>query len=153
MNMIFVEGKAMKKGFIFYLSVVLMSVLSLNMPLQCFAQQNSVPLEAKADAEYDAENDVNTTLWLAAGGILGTAGSCLLGTIAIGGAYVYQPVPPAERLLGKSAAYVSFYTDAYKARMRRLQLVAATKGVAGGSAVFFLLGTLKIKPWADFVIW
>ncbi len=130
-----------------------MFMLTLDLSVQCFAQQSSVALEAKTDAEYDAEDDVNTVLWLAAGGILGTAGSCLLGSIAIGGAYVYQPVPAAERLLGKSAEYVSFYTDAYKARIRRLQLVAATKGAAGGTAVFFLLGTLNIKPWADFVIW
>ena len=143
----------MNKGFIFYLSVVLMSVLSLNVPLQCFAQRNTVALEAKTDAEYDAEDDVNTALWLAAGGVLGVAGNCLLGSLAVGGAYVYQPVPPPERLLGKSAEYVSFYTDAYKARMRRLQVVAAAKGAAGGAAVFFLLGTLNIKPWADFVIW
>ena len=151
--MIFVKGKDMKRGIIFYLSVVLMSVLSLNVPLQCFAQRNTVALDAKTDAEYDAEDDVNTALWLAAGGVLGIAGNCLLGSLAVGGAYVYQPVPPAERLLGKPAAYVSFYTDAYKARMRRLQLVAATKGAAGGAAVFFLLGTLNIKPWSDFVIW
>ena len=143
----------MKKGVIFQLLAVLMVALSVNMPLRCFAQQNSVALDAKTDAEYDAEDDVNTALWLAAGGVLGTAGSCLLGSIAIGGAYMYQPVPPAERLLGKSAAYVSFYTDAYKAHIRRLQLVAATKGAAGGTAVFFLLGTLNIKPWSDFVIW
>ena len=144
----------MKRGFVFYLSVVLMSVLSLNAPLRCLAQQQStVALDAKTDAEYDAEDDVNTALWLTAGGILGVAGNCLLGSLAVGGAFVYQPVPPAERLLGKSAEYVSFYTDAYKARMRRLQLVAATKGAAGGAAVFFLLGTLKIKPWADFILW
>ena len=151
--MISVEGKEMKRGVIFYLSVVLMSVLSLNVPLQCFAQRNTVAFDAKTDAEYDAEDDVNTALWLAAGGVLGIAGNCLLGSLAVGGAYVYQPVPPAERLLGKSAEYVSFYTDAYKARMRRLQLVAAAKGAAGGAAVFFLLGTLNIKPWADFIIW
>ncbi len=143
----------MKSDVIFRILAVLMVALSLNLPLQCFAQQKSVALKAKADAEYDAEDDVNTTLWLAAGGVLGTVGSCLLGTIAIGGAYVYQPVPSAERLLGKSAEYVNFYTDAYKARIRRLQLVAATKGTLGGSAVFFLLGTLNVKPWADFVIW
>ena len=151
--MIFSEGSHKKRGVLCYALVVMMLGVGLNIPSQCFAQQNSVPLEAKADAEYDAEDDVNTTLWLAAGGILGTAGSCLLGSIAMGGAYIYQPVPPAERLLGKSAEYVSFYTDAYKARMRRLQLVAAIKGAAGGTAVFFLLGTLKVKPWADFVLW
>ena len=141
----------MKRGLLFYILAVLMCALSLNMPLQCLAQQNSVALEAKTDAEYDAEDDVNTALWLVAGGILGTAGSCLLGSVAMGGAYIYQPVPPAERLLGKSAEYVNFYTDAYRARIRRLQSVAALKGAAGGSAVFFLLGMLNIKPWSDFV--
>ncbi|MCY3740934.1 MAG: hypothetical protein OXH00_07930 [Candidatus Poribacteria bacterium] len=141
----------MKRSLLFHALVVLMLILSLHMPLQCLAQQSSVALDAKTDAEYDAEDDVNTTLWLAAGGILGTAGSFLLGSIAMGGAYVYQPVPPAERLLGKSAEYVSFYTDAYKARIRRLQLVAAIKGAAGGTAVFCLLGMLNIKPWSDFV--
>ena len=141
----------MKRGLLFHALVVLMLGLIWHMPLQCLAQQNSVALDAKTDAEYDAEDDVNTALWLAAGGVLGTAGSCLLGSVAMGGAYFYQPVPPAERLLGKSAAYVSFYTDAYKARIRRLQLVAATKGTLGGSAVFFLLGALNIKPWSDFV--
>lgn len=143
----------MKRGLLFHTFVVLMLGLSLNVPLQCVAQQNSVALKAKADAEYDAEDDVNTALWLSAGGVLGVAGTCLLGAVAVGGAYLYQPVPPADRLLGKSAEYVNFYTDAYKARMRRLQLVAATKGALGGSAVFFLLGTLNIKPWSDFVIW
>ena len=143
----------MKRGIIFQILTVLMVVLSVEMPLRCFGQQDSVALKAKADAEYDAEDDVNTALWLSAGGVLGVAGTCLLGTVAVGGAYVYQPVPPADRLLGKSAEYVNFYTDAYKARMRRLQLVAATKGALGGSAVFFLLGTLNIKPWSDFVIW
>ena len=141
----------MKRGLLFHALVVLMLGVVWRMPLQCFAQQNSVALDAKTDAEYDAEDDVNTVLWLAAGGILGTAGSCLLGSVALGAAYVYQPVPPAERLLGKSAEYVSFYTDAYKARIRRLQLVAALKGTAGGSAVFFLLGMLNIKPWSDLV--
>lgn len=143
----------MKKGVIFQLLAGLMVALSVGMPMRCFAQQNSVALKAKADAEYDAEDDVNTAMWLSAGGVLGIAGTCLLGAVAVGGAYVYQPVPPADRLLGKSAEYVNFYMDAYKARMRRLQLVAATKGALGGSAVFFLLGTLNIKPWSDFVIW
>ncbi len=139
----------MQRGVIFQFLVVLMIALSV----QCFAQQGSVALKAKADAEYDAEDDVNTALWLSAGGVLGVAGTCLLGALAVGGAYLYQPVPPADRLLGKSAEYVNFYTDAYKARMRRLQLVAATKGALGGSAAFFLLGTLNIKPWSDFILW
>ena len=143
----------MKRGLLFHVLVVLMLGLSLNMSLYCLAQQNTVALDAKSDAEFDAEDDVNIMLWFAAGGVLGVVGNLPLGAVAIGGAYVYQPVPPAERLLGKSAAYVSIYTDAYKARSRRLQLEAAAKGALGGATVFCLLGMFKIKPWADFVFW
>ena len=142
----------MKRGLLFYVLIVLTLGLSLNM--YCFAQQNTVILGAKSDAEFDAEEDINTTLWLAAGGILGVAGNLPLGIVAMGGAYLYQPIPPVERLLGKPADYVSIYTDAYKARARRLQLEAAGKGALGGSAAFCLLGmVLNIKPWADWVFW
>ncbi len=142
----------MKRGLLFHVLIVLTLGLSLNM--YCFAQQNTVILGAKSDAEFDAEEDINTTLWLAAGGILGVAGNLPLGIVAMGGAYLYQPIPPVERLLGKPADYVSIYTDAYKARARRLQLEAAGKGALGGSAAFCLLGmVLNIKPWADWVFW
>jgi hypothetical protein len=142
----------MKRGLLFYVLIVLTLGLSLNM--YCFAQQNTVILGAKSDAEFDAEEDINTTLWLAAGGILGVAGNLPLGIVAMGGAYLYQPIPPVERLLGKPADYVSIYTDAYKARAQRLQLEAAGKGALGGSAAFCLLGmVLNIKPWADWVFW
>lgn len=143
----------MKRRLLFRVLVVLMSGLSLNFPLQAIAQQNTTAVDAKAAAEYDAEDDVNTTVWLAAGGVLGVVGNLPLGAIAIGGAYVYQPVPPAERLLGKSAEYVTVYTDTYKARSRNLRLSAAAKGALGGAAVFCLLGVVKIKPWADYVFW
>ena len=128
-------------------------MLSFNVPLHAIAQQRTTVIDAKTAAEYDAEDDVNTSVWLAAGGILGVVGNLPLGAVAIGGAYVYQPVPPAERLLGKSAEYVTVYTDAYKAKARSLRLIAAGKGALGGSAVFCMLGLVKIKPWADFVLW
>ena len=144
----------MKRGLLLHILIVLMFGLSLNVPMSCFAQQNTVILAAKSDAEFDAEEDINTTVWLVTGGILGVVGNLPLGAIAIGGAYIYQPIPSAERLLGKPADYVSIYTDAYKARARRLQLEAAGKGALGGSAAFCLLGmVLNIKPWADWVFW
>ena len=80
-------------------------------------------------------------------------GNLPLGAIAVGGAYVYQPVPSADRLLGKSAEYVTVYTDTYKARSRNLRLSAAAKGALGGAAVFCLLGVVKIRPWADYTFW
>ncbi|RKU20946.1 hypothetical protein C6500_07345 [Candidatus Poribacteria bacterium] len=144
----------MKRSLLFQALIALILGFSLNVPMPCFAQQNTIILAAKADAEFDAEEDVNTTVWLAAGGILGVVGNLPLGVVAMGGAYLYQPIPSAERLLGKPADYVSIYTDAYKARARRLQLEAAGKGALGGSAAFCLLGmVLNIKPWADWVFW
>ena len=143
----------MKRGLLFHVLVVLMSGLIFSFPLQAIAQQSTTFTNARTAAEYDAEDDINTTVWLAAGGILGIVGNLPLGAIAIGGAYVYQPVPPAERLLGRSAEYVTIYTDTYQARARSLRLSAATKGALGGAAVFCLLGAIKIKPWTDWVFW
>ena len=143
----------MKRGLLFHILVVLMSGLIVNFPLQAIAQQSTTFTDARTAAEYDAEDDVNTAVWLAAGGILGVAGNLPLGAIAIGGAYVYQPVPPADRLLGKSAEYITVYTDTYKAKTRNLRLSAAAKGALGGAAVFCLLGVVKIRPWADYTFW
>ena len=143
----------MKRGLLFHILVVLMSGLIVNFPLQAIAQQSTTFTDARTAAEYDAEDDVNTAVWLAAGGILGVAGNLPLGAIAIGGAYVYQPVPPANRLLGKSAEYITIYTDTYKAKTRNLRLSAAAKGALGGAAVFCLLGVVKIRPWADYTFW
>ena len=143
----------MKRELLFHILVVLMSVLIFNFPMQAIAQQSTTFTDARTAAEYDAEDNVNTAVWLAAGGILGIAGNLPLGAIAIGGAYVYQPVPPVERLLGKPADYVTVYTDTYQARARSLRLSAAAKGALGGAAVFCLLGAIKIKPWTDWVFW
>lgn len=143
----------MKRGLLFRVLIILMSGLSFSLPLQTIAQQDPTFTDAKTAAEYDAEDDVNTAIWLVAGGILGVVGNLPLGAVAIGGAYIYQPVPRAERLLGKSAEYVTIYTDAYKAKSRNLRLIAAGKGALGGSAVFCMLGMLKIKPWTDWVFW
>ena len=143
----------MKRGRLFHVLVILMSGLSLNFPMTAIAQQRTTVVDAKNAAEYDAEDDVNTAVWLTAGGILGIAGNLPLGAVAIGGAYIYQPVPPAERLLGKSAEYVTVYTDTYKAKTRNLRLIAAVQGALGGATVFCMLGVLKVRPWADFVFW
>ena len=143
----------MKRHLLFHILVVLMSGLSFGIPLPAIAQQRTTVVDAKTAAEYDAEDDVNTSVWIAAAGVLGVVGNLPLGAVAIGGAYVYQPVPPAERLLGKSAEYVTVYTEAYKAKSRNLRLIAAGKGALGGSAVFCMLGMLKIKPWTDWVFW
>ena len=71
-----------------------MAMFSFNFPMTAIAQQHTTVVDAKTAAEYDAEDDVNTAIWLAAGGILGVVGNLPLSAVAVGGAYVYQPVPP-----------------------------------------------------------
>ena len=52
------------------------------------------------------------------------------GLIPLIGIYNYQGAPPPERLLGKSAKYVEFYTDAYKTKTRSLRTKWAAIGTA-----------------------
>ena len=52
------------------------------------------------------------------------------GLIPLIGIYNYQGDPPPERLLGKSAKYVEFYTDAYKTKTRSLRTKWAAIGTA-----------------------
>ena len=62
---------------------------------------------------------------------------CLIGLTAgalapLMGIYYYQSNPPPERLLGKSPEYVEAYTNAYRAKTRRLGTFWAAAGIAGG---------------------
>ena len=71
-------------------------------------------------AEQDAESDTNKIIWFIAGLALS-----ILGLLA---AYIYQQPPPASRLFEKSEEYMLFYTDAYKAKLRLIQVKYALVG-------------------------
>ena len=65
---------------------LLMAVSIFSTPLVIYAQQNTMILEAKADAEKDANRDVNKLAWFAVGlvggtliGFVGAIGGCLIG--------------------------------------------------------------------------
>ena len=65
---------------------LLMAMLIFSAPMLLYAQQNTVILEAKADAEKDAERDVNKLAWFTTGlvggtliGCVGASGGCLIG--------------------------------------------------------------------------
>ena len=137
---------------IFHALVFLMAVLTFSMPFVTLAQENStqarnvgeihqvpVNLLAKAAAERDAATDANQLLW--GGGTFGLAivGGCLLGSVGLLGSYLYEPSPPASRLLGKSPEYILFYTEPYKAKVRNLRVRSSTLGCLGGSLVGGLL--------------
>ena len=71
--------------------------------------------------------------------MLGGGSGCALIYLPFAYARSNTPSPPPERLLGKSPEYVQAYTSAYvKSAKRRRSL-----SVAGGYAVFFLMGLVS----------
>ena len=80
----------------------------------------------------------------------GAAVGCLVGVVAgvsipFIGIHNFQANPPAERLLGKSAEYVEFYTDAYRSKTRSLRGGWAIAGV-GATVGVPLLSWLLLYP-------
>lgn len=80
-------------------------------------------------AENDANADTNKIVWVVVGIALNAAGILI--------AYIYQPAPAASRFLEKSQQYIAFYTDAYRAKTRSIQLTYAGIG-------FIILALLSI---------
>ena len=126
-----------------------------HMPL---GEQNPIRFQAKADAESDAKRDVDVLAYFGKGmsatfaaamcglmtGFIAdltlgygqdylfymTASMSAAGAFSLLIRYYIRPLnPPPERLIGKSAEYVKFYADAYRAKMRTYQI----KSVAAGS--------------------
>ena len=106
---------------------VIMLCLIFYPPFVSHALQNSVRADATAAAERDAVDQVNKPLWF--------FGGCLGGILVIILANIHEPYPPASSLLGKSPEYVSFYTDAFRAKSRNLQTSQAMRGCAANCIV------------------
>ena len=70
--------------------------------------------QAYLTAERDAESDAKKVRWF----FIGFLGS-ILGIII---ASIYEPTPPASRLLGESPEHAALYTDSYKAKSRKIQI-------------------------------
>ena len=71
-------------------------------------------------AEQDAQSDTNKLLWFITG--------LILNVIDIVVAYFYESSPSPTRLLEKSEEEILFYTEAYKAKTRQIQLTSALIG-------------------------
>ena len=125
----------MKINTTFHVLVLFMAGLTFGMPFVTIAQEDPWKFEARVAAERDAEADAKQVLWIGGTFLLGLVGNCFLGSVGLLGAYLYEPVPPASRLMGKSPEYVLFYADAYHAKIRYIQIRASVLGCLGGSIV------------------
>ena len=99
--------------------------------------------QARMDAEQDAELDVSKILWIVVGFFISVIGILI--------AYIYQPNPPATKLMDKSQEYAMFYTEAYKAKARSIQLIYSAVGFAIGAGIsitIFLAGVAMIGSMA-----
>ena len=78
--------------------------------------------QAVVDAQEDAKTDTNKLIWFIAG-LIGNFIGILI-------AYIYQPEPRASQFLEKPEEYTAFYKDAYKVKVRSIQLTYASIGFA-----------------------
>ena len=101
------------------------------------AQQYQTTADVKTAAEQDAEYDVKKVHWF----FIGFCGN-ILGILI---ASVYEPIPPASHLLGKTKTpeFTALYTDAYIAKGQSVQLRQSAIGlaVAIGLAILFAILT------------
>ncbi len=90
--------------------------------------------DAQLRAEQDAESDAKKVRWF----LIGLFGN-IIGILI---ASIYEPTPPASRLLEKSPEYVAGYTDSYKAKSRSVQLRQSVIGLVIPYGIFIFLAIL-----------
>ncbi len=114
-------------------AIILMLFTTMLYPIAAHAQLQQMAQmpqagdiqQADADARRDAHQNVSTISW----GI----GGFFCGLCAVAYVYIDKPQVPTARLVGKSAEYVSFYTDTYKREVRKQRGQSAMIGCLAGS--------------------
>jgi hypothetical protein len=94
-------------------------------------QQHPTPADAQLRAEQDAESDAKKVRWF----FIGLFGN-IIGVLI---ASIYEPAPPASRLLEKSPEYAAMYTDGYKAKSRSVQVRLSVMGLLIPYGFVFLM--------------
>ena len=108
------------------------------------AKAMNLPQEASqacADAEAQAQQDVNGTTWLAIGCLLGVTGWII--------AMVVKSNPPASALVGKSPEYVAQYSDCYTKKAKEIKTKNALYGCLISTGAAILIDVLVIGAAAS----
>ena len=114
-------------------------VLAFNVYPETLMAQNTG--NACAQAQTDAQMDVNGTMWMAIGFLLGfPVGWPIL-------PMVIEPSPPATRLMGKSPEYVATYTQCFKEAGKKIQQDKALIGCIAGNLVYVGCCALYYIAW------
>ncbi len=121
-------------------TLVLILFTTLLYPIAIYAQMTEVQ-QAEADARRDVGQDVSAISW----GI----GGFFCSVCAVAYVYIDKPQVPASRLVGKSAEYVSFYTDTYNREVRKQRGQAAMIGCLAGSIFNTLTYYLSVAQSQD----
>ena len=82
------------------------------------------------DAKRDAKR-TDVSAW--------ALGGCLLPGVAIIVASAITPPIPLTKLIGKSPAYIAFYTDTYQQEAKSKRISAAVGGCVGGTFLYLLI--------------
>ncbi|GEM_PF-2331638 len=122
--------------------VFLLSFLILTIPVtQALAQAQTTNQELSAEqiiaiAEADASEDTNATIY-------GLGGFCC-GIFGWLFAMLSKPDVPSARLVGKSADYVTVYSNAYRNKVKSLRTHAACVGWAIGTTVSIVVNLVVL---------
>ena len=101
----------------------------------------SLPPDACSDANAQATQDQNATLWL--------LGGCVGGALVVLAAYVLEANPPATALLGKDEAYVAEYTDCYQEAAKKIRTKKSLTGCLIGTAAGLLIYAIVVATAVD----
>ena len=115
---------------------------------------------ARLNAQIDAKQDVNETVWsltgfsvpLLVGGYYmagGTTGGRISYSVFVPGIVVgvsqYYPISPrSDRFLGKSPDYVSVYVNAYESEVKSLRRRSLLWGFGSGVGLLIVLNSMGI---------
>ena len=131
----------MRTNLTFRVFTFFIAVLMFSIPFVTLAQ----PTAAEADAKRDAKRDANKPLWFGAGCLLSGVAYLLkpygyLLLIGALGGYIYEPGPPASRLIGKSPEYIETYTAIYNRKRGEVQANYMGIGCLSGCVVIAIAG-------------